>query len=54
MAFENSSLDPAGPMAASIAQLWWVFVGVSAVVYLVVIAFLLLALVRRRRAVAAT
>jgi cytochrome c oxidase subunit II len=54
MAFEHSSLDPAGPMAASIAQLWWVFVGVSAVVYLVVIAFLLLALVRRRRAVAAT
>src|SRR5215207_8185257 len=54
MPFEHSSLDPAGPMAASIAQLWWVFVGVSTVVYLVVIAFLVLALVRRRRAMAAT
>src|SRR5215210_5505896 len=27
MSFEHSALDPAGPMAASIAQLWWVFVG---------------------------
>lgn len=49
MAFEHSALHPAGPIAAHIAQLWWLFVGVSTAVYVVVIAFLVFALVRRNR-----
>lgn len=43
-------LSPAGPLSAHIAQLFWVFVGVSAVVYLVVIGFLVAALRRRNEA----
>ena len=49
MNFEHSALHPAGPMAAHIDQLWWLFVGVSAVVYGGVIAFLVFALLRRHR-----
>lgn len=48
MRFEHSALDPAGPMAADIAQLWWLFVAISVVVYVVVIAFLVFALWRRK------
>jgi cytochrome c oxidase subunit II len=46
----HAVLSPAGPLSAEIAQLFWVFVGVAAVVYLVVIAFLLAALRRRNEA----
>jgi cytochrome c oxidase subunit II len=44
----QSALDTAGPLAEHIARLFWVFVGVSVLVYLLVMAFLLLALRRRR------
>jgi cytochrome c oxidase subunit 2 len=36
-------------MAAQIEQLWWLFVAVSVVVYLAVIAFLIYALIRRKQ-----
>jgi cytochrome c oxidase subunit 2 len=45
----QSALQAAGPQAARIAHLWWVFVAVCALVYLVVMAFLLVALQRGRR-----
>jgi cytochrome c oxidase subunit 2 len=44
----HSALETAGPLAGHIARLFWVFVGVAAVVYVVVVAFLLHALWRRR------
>jgi cytochrome c oxidase subunit II len=43
-------LSPAGPLSSEIAQLFWVFVGVAAVVYLVVTGFLVTALRRRNEA----
>jgi len=45
----QSALDAAGPQAARIAGLWWVFLAVCVVVYALVIAFLLVALRRGRR-----
>jgi cytochrome c oxidase subunit II len=45
---EHSALMPAGPIAAKILQLGWVFFVVSAVVYLAVIAFLVYAMLRTR------
>lgn len=42
-------IHPAGPQAERIATLWWQMLGVSTAVYLVVLAFLLLALFRRNR-----
>jgi len=47
-------LAPAGPLSSQIAQLFWIFVGVAAVVYLVVIGFLVAALRRRNEANART
>jgi cytochrome c oxidase subunit II len=47
-AFAQSALSPAGPQAGYLNQLWWIFFWVSAVVYLVVIAFLFKALKRPR------
>jgi cytochrome c oxidase subunit II len=44
----QSALDTAGPLAGHIAQLFWIFVGVAAVVYVVVLGFLVHALRRRR------
>jgi cytochrome c oxidase subunit 2 len=44
-----SALHPAGPHAEQIARLWNVFLAVSVVVYALVIAALLLALIRGRR-----
>jgi cytochrome c oxidase subunit 2 len=44
----QSALDPAGPAAARILDLFWLFTGVSALVYLAVIAALLWAALRRR------
>jgi len=43
-------LAPAGPLSSQIAQLFWIFVAVAAVVYLVVIGFLVAALRRRNEA----
>jgi len=43
-------LAPAGPLSSEIAQLFWVFVAVAAVVYLLVIGFLVAALRRRNEA----
>ena len=47
-------LAPGGPLSSQIAQLFWIFVGVAAVVYLVVIGFLVAALRRRNEANAST
>jgi len=47
-------LAPAGPLSSQIAQLFWIFVAVAAVVYLVVIGFLVAALRRRNEANART
>jgi cytochrome c oxidase subunit 2 len=44
----QSALEPAGIQAERIARLWDVFLGVSVVVYAVVLAFLAAALLRRR------
>jgi cytochrome c oxidase subunit 2 len=44
----HDALAPAGPFAAEIAGLFWVFVAVATVVYAVVIGFLVHALRRRR------
>jgi cytochrome c oxidase subunit 2 len=43
-------LSPGGPLSSQIAQLFWTFVGVAAVVYVVVIGFLVAALRRRNEA----
>jgi cytochrome c oxidase subunit 2 len=45
----HSVLHPAGIHAAQIIKLGWLFLGVSGVVYLVVIAVLVVVLIRRRR-----
>ena len=45
----QSALNPAGPVAASIANLTWWFFGVCAVVYVLTMAALVWALVRRRK-----
>jgi cytochrome c oxidase subunit 2 len=44
---ESSALVPAGPQAARLAHLYWVFFAVCAVVYLTVIALLVLGMRRR-------
>src|SRR4051794_29720110 len=45
----QSALDPAGVQAHSISKLWWGFFWVTAVVYVLVIAFMFVAIARRRR-----
>lgn len=45
----GSMLDPAGPAAAGIAEITWVMTGLGVVVYVLVLATLLLALLRRQR-----
>jgi cytochrome c oxidase subunit II len=45
-----ASIAPQGPMAGEIARLWWILLGLGGAVYLAVMAFLGLALWRRRRA----
>lgn len=45
-----NSLDPQGPAAARIANLWWLMVALGGLTYLMVLGFLLLALWRRRGA----
>jgi cytochrome c oxidase subunit 2 len=46
----HSALRPAGPQAAAIASLWWIFLAVSAVVYVIVLATTARALWHRRSA----
>ena len=48
------ALDPAGPQAAHIAQLWWITLVVCAVVFLAILVALAIALWRRPRATEAT
>jgi len=43
----HDALDAAGPFSAAIAEMFWVFVGVSLAVYLIVIGFLVFVLRRR-------
>jgi cytochrome c oxidase subunit 2 len=47
----QSALEPAGMQAEKIDQLWQIFLGVSVVVYVLVLVFLLVALLRKRPAV---
>jgi cytochrome c oxidase subunit II len=47
----QSAVDPRGPQAAEIAWLWWLFLAVSVVVWLAVVAGVGLALFRRDRLV---
>jgi cytochrome c oxidase subunit 2 len=44
----QSALDPAGPEAAKLARLTWVFIAVSACVFVLVVVYLAVALFRRR------
>lgn len=44
-----STLHPQGPGAARIAELWWILLAISSLVFLGVLIFLLFALFRRRR-----
>jgi cytochrome c oxidase subunit 2 len=44
----QSALEPAGPQAEQIANLWNVFLGVNTVVWVLVMLFLIAALLRRR------
>ena len=44
----QSALEPAGPQAGQIADLWTIFLIVTTVVYVLVLAFTIAALVRRR------
>ena len=45
----HSALDPAGPQAVRIESLWWLFFWVCVVVWVLVMAFLLVPVFRRRR-----
>ncbi len=47
-----SALDPHGPAAAHLASLWWVMLAFGTAVWLLVIALMFAALLRRRRATA--
>ena len=53
-AITPSTLDPHGPAAAHLAQLWWFMFGLGSAVFLLVIGLLFAALLRRRRATSAT
>ena len=49
-----STLDPKGPAAAHLAQLWWVMLGFGTLAYVIVLVLLFAALFRGRRATSAT
>ena len=49
-----STLNPQGPGAARLAELWWVMLAVAMLTYLLVLALLFAALLRRRRGTSAT
>jgi cytochrome c oxidase subunit 2 len=44
-----AALDPAGPQSGRITQLWWVYFWITAVVYVLVVLFLLFSVRRKRR-----
>jgi cytochrome c oxidase subunit 2 len=44
----QSALDPAGPQAGRISHLWWEYFSITAVIYVLVMLFLILPLRRRR------
>src|SRR3954471_19208420 len=48
----QSALDPAGVQATRIGRLWWLFLGITAVIYLLVMLFTLVPLGRARLAAA--
>lgn len=48
-AASNGIFDPAGPVAAEITRLWWVLAILGGAVYVAVIAFMVVGLIRRRR-----
>jgi cytochrome c oxidase subunit II len=49
-----STLEPRGPNAAHLAQLWWVMLGLGTAIFVLVTALLAAALLRRQRATSAT
>jgi cytochrome c oxidase subunit 2 len=49
-----STLDPRGPNAAHLAELWWIMLALGAAIYLLVVVLLAAALLRGRRATNAT
>ena len=49
-----STLEPRGPNAAYVAQLWWLMLGLGIAIFVLVIELLSAALLRRRRATSAT
>ena len=49
-----STLEPHGPAAARIAELWWVMLALGTAVWLVVVGLMFAALLRRRRGTSAT
>ena len=44
-----ASLDPAGPAARDLADLWWLLLIMGGAIFLLVLALLLVPMVRRRR-----
>src|SRR3954469_24040794 len=49
-----STLEPRGPNAAYVAQLWWLMLGLGIAIFVVVIELLSAALLRGRRATSTT
>jgi cytochrome c oxidase subunit II len=48
---QQSAVDPGGPQAGKIAGLWWFFLWLLTAIFVVVMAFVLLALMRRNRGI---
>src|SRR5690348_7414317 len=48
---QQSAVDPAGPQAGKIAGLWWFFLWLLTAIFIVVMAFVLLALMRHHRGI---
>jgi cytochrome c oxidase subunit 2 len=46
---ERGALDPQGPVAEAMAELWWLMLGLGGVVFVAVVVVLALGLFRRRR-----
>ncbi len=49
-AISPSALDPHGPAAARIAQLWWIMLGLGTIIFLIVMGLLAAAFLRGKRA----
>jgi cytochrome c oxidase subunit II len=48
---QQSAVDPVGPQSGKIAGLWWFFVAVLGAIFIIVMAFTLLTLIRRHRGI---